>query len=1103
MGQIDSTSKIDDGRKFIVCKAAAGSGKTFQLVAVFLTLAFSVDAKDQRSRDAELKKKFGRILAITFTNKAANEMKVRIMDELQAMKDYKAGMKMPAMVERLETTTGLAAAEICDRARVVHSAILHNYTDLSVCTIDSFVKRVATSFARELGLPMNFEVELDGKLIAKRVADELMAQIGTTGAEELTDLMVRYSNENMADGKSYNFDKDVQDAAMMLFDEDTQTFMQQLDEDLTTKDFIQIRGTVTDKRDSEKEAIMKIAQKIVDEAGPLEPMFKGGKNGPLLYFRKVAKWQLKYGKMEDPNKTAADFLNGGEAASATAKKEGREAEMRDWQTRMIDSYGKIQDHLKKHNGYKMLQVHIYKVALLQRLQDILWEYYEENGTVHISESNKKIAEVIKEAGDAPFVYERIGNQFDHLLIDEFQDTSKMQWTNLVPLIENGISEKHASLVVGDGKQAIYRFRHGDVRQFSRLPEIEGKSFNTLKEEDVYTPFPLQTNWRSRPLVVKFNNMFFRKAIDTSPWGDFDELRKIYRGSGVEAGDKRYDLEQTPNEKPGKQQGYVKVVEYPVRPKKEKDEKKDKAPNTTMLMLKDIVAEIKRQKDELHFEYGDICVLARNNRTLSRLAELLTAEGIQIVSRESLKVENSGVCNLVIAIMRYLQNPNDQQIKIEVLSRMDQLGRLKKRDRAEYEIDRQLKLEEIMQSEGYILNPNLLRAMPIYDCCEELFRMFKEDGTDDAYAGALLNKVLAYTQNQRQDLKEFLDWVDDNYSKLFISTTENKDAVKLMTIHTAKGLQSPIVMVALPVEKNPESTMWMDVPEEVGIKMKVGLITGGANSIFESQKEAEDRMTMMDRLNLLYVALTRPEEKLFIYNILKSEPTTTEDISGLIDSIITQSAADRVLGCRQLAGIEREEGEPYGNVYECGADHEKESDNEKPQKQTPVMLEQFKFKDYSNRIHIAVESENSRYSSEQIELGNRIHKILEYVRIPDDIDQAVERYVREEKVEADEQEGLKKQIRGIVENAECKKFFAPGCKVKTECTLVTDEGDMRPDRIVQSGDETWVVDYKTGNEETEHFGQVGKYCDIIRSMGYRNVTGYLLYINGIGCRVVEV
>lgn len=1055
---ISKQPTIMDQSRFTICRAAAGSGKTYTLVRTYLELAFSAQERD-------LKKRFTRILAITFTNKAANEMKERILRELDNMASLGTQSDMG---RDLAQRMSLDDTRLRRYADIVRRAILHNYSDFAVCTIDSFMHRLVRTFAHELGLPMQFDVYTDNSDLIQSAVDDLMALAGENGQQDLTQVMCEFAESKMNDGKSYMIERDLAELAKELFKENTPEYLDKL-KTLNAANFCQIRKQMLNdnlKYEQQMASLARQALDIINKEGLDVEDFFHGKLGAGAYFQKL--WE---GDIREPNSYAKQYLEGGKLGSAKCPKdvESRLANIKPKLKNIHESINDLRDSEgKKYNSRKLLVKNIYSLALINKLNELVGQFSDENEIVHISEFNKRISEVVQNE-PTPFIYERIGNRYWNYLIDEFQDTSRMQWQNLVPLIENGVGGGHESLVVGDGKQAIYRFRQGDVDQFVNLPHVDNEVHGRLLESPgIGVNERLDRNFRSAEEVVNFNNGFFEWAI-RNRFGSNKELQQIYIGQ-----DGTVDLVQKPNGK--KKGGYVQVGFW--------DDETDKLWGE---MFQDIEILVR----EKGYAYSDMTILARSNKTLSEISTYLTTKGVPVVSSESFLLTQSRVVMLLRSLLEYLLDGNNRVAAARVLHYLEQLGKLKHDyDKSFIDSHQGVNLEEVLKEAGIAINCNRLRQLGLYDCCEEALRAMNLNGIETSYTSTFLNVVAKYESRHRQDLSEFLEWFDKQKDRLSTSTASDLNAVSLMTIHKAKGLESPIVLYPIPFTTNHNDSIWVHIDEK-GIPLPASLVhpSKDSNTIFDNKYKEENSKSEMDRMNVLYVALTRPKEKLLVYCQLRTKSSETNYESLLHDYMDTLVQKKEV-----RAGI-----------FAIGDNSPKKVAEESSSESEKIELPQVLFPDWSNRITIAEQSAKifGELDETHIRRGNQIHELLALMKDSSHKDAALESFTKQHKLEPNEIQTLASTLSQMISQPEVARFFDPRYPCKNETSLVRNGEVLRPDRIVLAGNETWVVDFKTGMPKVEHHDQVQRYCNALGSMGLPSPRGFLLYIGESHSQVVDV
>ena len=1043
-----------DSSRFIICRASAGSGKTYTLVRQYLELALS-------DREENLHDRFRHILAITFTNKAANEMKERIMRELQEIGMHGTSCHMG---DDLAKRLNLDDIALRRQATMVYTAILHNYSDLSVCTIDSFMHRIVRTFAHDLNLPMSFDVYIDQTQLIQNAVDNLMALAGTEGQKELTEMLCEFAEHRMADAKSYMVEHELSELAKELFKERTYEYLQALSH-TDTAQFRSIHRQLTDDNRAYEQSLRALGQEGVDtyrSAGLDERDFYHTTSGAGAWFRRLAQ-----GDMPMPNSYVVGYLEGdklGDKAHSDALTAVKPA-LQNLYRRFVqlrDTEG------VRYNTRRLLLKSLYSLALLNQMNQLVEAYSRENEIVHISEFNKRIAEVVQHE-PAPFIYERIGTRYTNYLIDEFQDTSRMQWQNLVPLVENGVAGGHTSLVVGDGKQAIYRFRQGDVGQFTALPHVDSPLHGRLLEQPgIALPTRLEHNFRSSRTVVEFNNRFFEWAVRNR--FDNQELRDIYlRGDG------EADLVQ----RPVKEGGLVQLAFWT------KEEGCDP-------LWQQLLDDLQAQVADNGYRYRDICLLARDRKTLQEASAYLTAHGIPVVSDESFLLTRSTVVRLMRNLLQYLLDSHDRGAAARVLIYLHALGRFDD-DPAACFLDHgtAIDLDGILQAKGIPLDCAELRALSLYDCCEKALRMLGLQGIETAYTATLLNTVSAYSSRHRQDIGEFLEWFDENIDALSSKTATDLDAVRLLTIHKAKGLEAPVVMYPILLSNPKNDSIWVHIPPESGMQLPAGLVQPRKEepTLFDDEYRDELQKSDMDRLNVLYVALTRPKEKLLVYSQLQASSDNTGYGALLYGYATLPDSGFRSLSDHRFALGESTPALPHLDGGESP---------------DPVSVDDITFPDWLDRIAIADQSSTlfGERNDEAIRRGNQIHELLALTAHRDDIGNALDRYLSLHPDTDEDPAALRQLLQLVMQHPSATRFFDPVYPCKRECSIAWKGEVLRPDRIVFTPDATWVVDFKTGTPSPEHHRQVQTYCDAVRAMGYPDVQGYLLYLGGIRPEVVH-
>ena len=1111
-------------KNFIVCNASAGSGKTFTLVKMFIDLAFHVEGASYGNESvsnvlrARLRDRYKHILAITFTKKATNEMKERIMGRLGAMAsdshscDIAISMVDDAVkegaIEDTEEARNKEFARLQNYAEVVHSAILHDYSDLSVFTIDSFMHRVVRTFAHDLHLPLNFDVTQRQEDISLEVVDKMMRSVGADNEEEMTELLISYMSSKMDDDKSYRIEGEILNKCNDLFKENASRYLDLL-QNMKIEDFKSIITFLNRDNRAFAESLQKEAQEIMalmDGKGLAVSDFSNGSRGSIyVWIKDIADNGIVPTKL---NETQKKYYN--DATMGATKKSPHKATIEELHP-IVKSFidGWIRG-LRRYNTRNVLIKNIYTVALMNRLNMEAHQFYSENDVLHISEFNKLISNVVS-AEPAPFIYERLGTWYQDFLLDEFQDTSHLQWHNLLPLLSNAIGCDGRVFIVGDGKQAIYRFRNGDAKIFTSLPSVEYNEYGHGSNfPDAYQPLNLDANFRSMANVVDFNNNFFCWVADQLVETPTSSLRgsmvpDVYLGreNGVFLSDKRSRLWQ----KSRKEGGFVSVSLM----KKDENEEKEHFAKRMYQALYCAIAEQRRKG----YSYSDMMILTRNNKDLASICAFLSdkdvdGERIEMDSSESFLLSNCHVVLLFLSVMHYVVDPSDRTSAATVLLLLKQMGVLRNDHDDALVNGKSFDLDAVLKQEGVEFNSDYLRSLSIYECCEEIMRMFSlfvggrgmHDEVD--YVAAFLSIVSSYSNNNRQDLARFLEWYEDQEG-FSAKTSEGMNAIRLITIHKAKGLESNVVFYPmLESEHRIDSSQWISVDEkicnELGINLPAAFVSlkKDEETLFPDLYGAEECEAEMDALNVLYVALTRPRQKLFV--LCEKDPSKSTLAQHYINAFCQKSG---------WVSLNVSDKDTHSSCYTVGSDFEcpAESLENKDDNQSVRRLDVLTFADWRQTIQVPFHAEPIQAGSNQaVEYGIMLHDVMSRVYHRSDVVSAVSGYAVAHGLSDAESRQLLQDVRRIVDNEQCTAFFADDADVKNECEMVCSndgawnhtEGGLktfRADRLVFYQDVVYVIDYKTGVDNSAHDGhvkQVERYCEILRQMGYPHVEGYLIY-----------
>ncbi|MBR0074013.1 MAG: UvrD-helicase domain-containing protein [Bacteroidales bacterium] len=1076
-------------KKFAVYRASAGSGKTFTLVREYLTIAMNGD-------DSAIRHNFRQILAITFTNKATNQMKERILATLSAMqdpalRDGKEDNMAAALCKALEITD---RNELSRRAAILQKAILHNYSDFSVCTIDSFMNRIVRTFAVDLGLSPRFEISMDIDTVLDAAVDKLFADISDEHPD-LTRILLQFAKSKMEDGNTFNVYHDLNKASKNIINENILEKLSKL-QGITLQQFCNYADTLRKRIRKYEEDILKIAKEIVSNAaeyGFSDNDFSGKTRGTLAYFSKLNNNK----EIKLPSSTVIQYVNKDMVLNDSGLRNPKAQQLKEQVEKAISE---ISEGYKDYLTHKALMMNVFQMALLKDIKDKMSEYYSENETMLISENNKRVSEQVKNE-EAPFIFERLGCRYKHFLIDEFQDTSIMQWQNLMPLLVNGLSEGQRSLIVGDGKQAIYRFRQGDVEQFQHITTPPANATDVIKHHYKTigancTIEELDTNYRSAGNIVEFNNRFFTflesQLYQQSP---NHLMRDIYVGSNP---DSPTLVQRVGPGKAGK--GYVEVDLI------EKERLADEAPRR----IYDILCHLR----EAGYRYKDVAILSRTNGKLSelnlRLMSINEQEGklpdLQFSSADSLKLSQNPDSKFLRSLLKYVHDNNNAIAKLEIAEYLFGKG-IAEFDSSVFATKG--RFEALLAQHFAAYDRDRLLSQTIYDCGCNLVRVF--DIPHTPYIYTFLNQIDRYSERNRTNFGHFLEWLDENWNNLSTVTSDDLDAVSLMSVHKSKGLEFDVVIYFMDNNSNHRETIWVDVDNsKIGMdasgieQISVGMVNMKkelAETHFCSDYDNEKVKRDIDKLNVVYVAMTRP--KLQLYVVAESANTQNDtrqppaSHTSLLEAYLKREGTEFV-----NQSITNSQGEEIAVKYCYGKFERVEKTQSSLQTALPLKTNQTL--PWFDRIKIVGRSDSiMQPQMEQQQVGNIVHEILSKVGTLDDALEVARKWLAEQKLDKEVSDRVMVLVDSVLRAKDVRRFFDAEYSYKTECDMLCKGEIVRPDRIVFAGNETWVVDFKTGSHVEKYKEQVRGYMAVLEEMGYANVKGFLLYIGDEGCSVEEV
>lgn len=1057
-----------------VYKASAGSGKTFTLATEYIRLL------------VENPQSYRTILAVTFTNKATEEMKMRILSQL-----YGIAHQLPdsdGYLQAIQERTGYEPQLISQRAAMALDNLLNNYNYFRVETIDTFFQSVLRNMARELDLTTNLRIGLNDYQVEELAVDQLISDLTTT--DLILQWILKYIMENIQDDKSWNVISQIKTFGRHIFRDDYKAVSRQLEQKMSEPGFFDnYTRRLRDVRQAAEERMKQIGESFFEtlESEQLTIDDLANKN------RGIAGFFLKLQKgVFDPtieNATVANCL--GNAEKWVAKTHPRRElilSLADGTLGDILRYA-VDERPRQWRLYKSADLtlrHLNQLRLLSSIEQKVHALNEANNRFLLSDTQQLLHSLIGES-DSPFIFEKIGTQIEHVMIDEFQDTSTIQWRNFHVLLAEAMSHEHTSnLIVGDVKQSIYRWRSGDWRLLNGIE-------NQFSEQQIETR-NLQTNYRSQRRVIAFNNAFFRHAAqieylaqqELSPL-EAEELKKAYADVEQLIPDKREDA------------GLVDIRLLPAADYEE----------SVLQQMTDIVASLMAQ----NVAQRSIAILVRNNASIPVIARhfLATMPGVSIVSDEAFRLDASSAVCLIVSALRLLVHPDNQLTKAAIVKTWQQdILHNAASDNELLLADNNL---DALLPPDYIEAFTALRSLPLYELCERLYAIFRlsEIEGQGAYLCAFYDQLTDFIADNTSDIDSFLREWDENLHTKTIQSDET-NGIRLISIHKSKGLEFDHVICPFcdwPLEHT-GNVLWCTPTEAPFSDLPIAPIDYSQKhmmgTIYEPDYLQEHLQTTVDNLNLLYVAFTRACQSLYVIGrrgakgsrsalIEQALPLVADDLQSSILEGLNDDAA-----CLRFS---------YGAHVIPSAVEGSPSlfDNPFLKKATSihVPVETFASKatfKQSNRSCAFTEGDDEETLQRRnyIQTGSILHEVFSTIRTADDITDALER-LQFEGVLYDEQttpERITSLIRKRLEDPRVADWFSPRWTLFNECTILSidDDGQVRerrPDRVMTDGQQWIVVDFKFGAPKPEYKSQVQEYMQLLASMGHQHIHGYLWFV----------
>ena len=1018
---------------FTIYNASAGSGKTYALAKVYLKIIL---ASPQN---------FRKILAITFTNKAVNEMKHRILNSLFEFSKTNSIENASPLFKDILNETNYTFVELPALGKLRLKQILHNYAFFDISTIDKFTHRLIRTFAKDLKIPQNFEVVLDVDLLLQEAVERVISRAGEDPV--FTKVLLDFALEKIEDDRSWDIAFDLLKIGKLIFDENNADHLKHLKQ-VELEDFLKLQTHLKKETKHLEKKIVELASKALEIIVASGLDFKDFPRETLPnHFKKIQAGnfnptQLYSNKLEDN-------LIDGKIVKATIKDAPQ-----DLAPQLLAQYQAIKEVIYKRGLYANINRNIIPFALLNAIQKELKIIQEEKDQLSISEFNTLIAKEIKDQ-PAPFIYERLGEKYRHYFIDEFQDTSQMQWENLIPLIGNAMEGEDelgttgSLFLVGDPKQAIYRWRGGKAEQFLELATDQSHPF-TVKSELVTLP----KNYRSYAEVINFNNNFFQSI---SPFLENEIYQEFFKIGNT----------QETNQKEG---GYVNISLL------EEDSDEEYATKTLDTINKCL---------EQGYTYSDICIIIRKKKHGLLLADFLMQHRIPVVSSDSLLLSESAKTIFLVQLIRYMVQPTELEIQYEILNFLSE----GKKDKHAYIYENLGHLDEHLLA-VYGFDASQLRQTSVFDGLAYAIKIFDLIPSSDAHLSAFMDLVFDVEQKYGSDMQSFLDYWEKKGNSASISTPENIGSVQIMTIHKSKGLEFPVVIFPYA-----NSNVFEEIDPKLWLPVNKDEFLGFSEVLINKKQEVQEygeiesllytidhQKLQLDAFNLLYVVLTRAVNALFIIsanNLDKKGAHNPNYYSGLFIHF--------------LKSIDAYQQDKLSYDFGDFSLNEVKEHTITDQLTIPYIYTN------KNRADFKILALAGTLWDEGLDVainqGNVIHYILGAIYTTTDLNRAIQMALQKGLIKEQEVKEIKEIVKKVILHKDLNQFYEKGIEVLNERDLLMADGTIqRPDRVVIKNNHATIIDYKTGEQNPKYHHQLNTYAESFSNMGYIIDHKIIVYIN---------
>ena len=1038
-----------------IYKASAGSGKTHTLTGEYLRMLF----RDFQAHREQMMP-HSHILAVTFTKKATAEMKERILKALFILS------QTPEQSPYYDLLIGefkVDTPTLQQQARQLLVGILQDFSRFSVSTIDGFFQQVIRTFAMELGLTTTYDLAMDNDEVIQQAVDDVFRKLRSqdTDNSDIVSWITAFAEHNIEENANWNPHQKVS------------VFSTELNKEKLKRNLLKVRDFFADKNNIVR--YRKTLEAIVDavickteqllQTGTQATEGKEGLNKRTIsVFSKTAEKFLADGF----NNTTLQMLeNPADICVKSKPKAVQQAALSLFYNSLQPIYQQLLDIWEhdriEYNTAKAVLNHLYAIGLIQDVAGQVELTNRETGRLPIADINMLIHEVI-DGQDTPFIYERLGQYFRHFMIDEFQDTSALQWQNFEPLIQEAEGNNHDNLVVGDIKQSIYRWRNSDWRLLNQVDQSFG---------DTCMP-KMDCNWRTAELLVQHNeqmmlqySQWITQQIQGKGWDDHAEataIQHIYAQEAIHQKAKK---------------DYPGVVHMQFF-----EGKKDEVQTQTL----EVVAQQLQQLKEEDIDLGRVAILVRKRNEAEMTAQYLIERGFTVQSTDGMRIQSHPAVQLLVAIMQQRQ---DQQrgITNEVTNAIIR------------ELHAPFTEEEMLQM-------NQAANLPVYEYVQTLIQMLQLQDVDGAlpYLTAFQDQIYQFTQSRVANTQSFLEYWERKKDKAAIPAPAETNAIRVLTIHSSKGLEFDIVMLPfmsweLQSSHNDE-ILWCQPTSAPFNEMPIVAVSISEKLLqthFRNEYIQEIISKYIDNLNLTYVALTRPKYRLYAYGprFEKEEnPQSNIKTVGQLFSYILYQQTERNEDGEEVSLLKQlEDGSWVYHKQDPNPTIAPEEPNNENNRQATYVSSPI-----NGRLTLRSRAEddfNEDTPLETVDMGILMHEWLADITTWTDAQPALEKMRITGRITAQQEQQMQTQwlhLQNLLQGENRNYWFDGSMKVLTEQTILSTNGKTyRPDRIIIQQQHAEVIDYKFGEEHTSKYNeQLRNYTLMLKQMGY-TVDAYVVYV----------